>query len=78
VKSLLHFMIKEKHTHETSRVGRVSPNLVVDLNQALHDDRKDLLAGQGILQPVAEEDGEGKGFTKLVGTRGGTGSLQPR
>jgi hypothetical protein len=32
-------------------------------------------AVQGILQAVAEEDGEREGFAKLVGSRGGAGGL---
>ena len=57
-------------THETRGVGRVSPDLAVDLNQALHDNRRDFTAGQSILEAVAEEDREGERFTELVGTRG--------
>ena len=63
-------------THETRGVGRVSPDLAVDLNQALHDNRQNLLAGQGILEAVAEEDGEGKRFAELVGAGGWTRSLR--
>ena len=61
--------------HEASGVGRVSPDLAIDLDQALHDNRRDLLARKSILEAVAEENGEGKGFTELVGTGGGAGSL---
>ena len=62
-------------THESSRVGGVGADLAVDLDQALHNNGEDLLAGKRILQTVAEEDGEGEGLAELVGTRGGTGSL---
>ena len=63
-------------THEASGVGRVGPDLAIDLDQALHDNREDLLAGQGIFQPVTEEDGKRKAFPELVGTRGGARSLK--
>ena len=63
-------------THEARGVGRVGPDLGVDLDQALHDNRQNLLAGQSILEAVAEEDGEGEGFTELVGTGGRAGGLR--
>lgn len=40
---------KGKRTHESSRVGRVSANFAVDLDQALHDDSSHLASSQGIL-----------------------------
>ena len=36
--------------HETSRVGVVSPDLAVDLDQALHEDGIDLATVESILQ----------------------------
>lgn len=65
-----------KLTHEARGVGGVSPDLAIDLDQALLDNRSDLLASERVLQPVTEEDREGEGFAELVGTGGGTGSLQ--
>ncbi len=62
-------------THEARGVGRVSPDLAVDLDQALHDNRRNLTASQSILEAVAEEDREGEGFTELVGTGGRAGGL---
>lgn len=70
------FLILSLRTLETSGVGRVGPNLVVDLDQALHDNGEDLLAGQSILQPVTEEDGEREGLPELVGAGRGAGSLK--
>ena len=63
------------HTHKASGISRVRPDLAVDLDQALHDDRRNLLAGQSILEAVTEENGERKRFAKLVGTGGWTGGL---
>ena len=62
-------------THETSGVCRIRPDLAVNFDQALHYDGGDLPSGKGVFQPVAEEDGQRKGFTELVGTRRWTGSL---
>ena len=64
-----------KLTHEASRVGGIGPDLAVDFDKTLLGNRKNLTTGQSILQPVTEEDGKGKGFPELVGTRRGTGSL---
>lgn len=64
-----------KLTHEASGVGVVRANLSVDLDQALLDNGCDFTTSKGILQAVTEEDGEGKGFAELMGTRGWAGSL---
>ena len=62
-------------THETGGIGRIGPHFSVDLDQAAHDDRENLFAGKCVLEAVTEEHGQGKGFSKLVGTRRGAGSL---
>ena len=62
-------------THEASGVGRVGPDLLVDLNQPLHDNRDNLPASQSILQPVAEEDCERETLPELVWAGGWTRSL---
>jgi hypothetical protein len=62
-------------THEAGRVGSIGPDLAIDLDQPLHGDLGHFLAGHRILQTVAEEDSEGKGFAEPVGTGGGAGSL---
>ncbi len=62
-------------THEASGERGVGPDLVVNLDQTLHGDRKDLLAVQGILQPVTEENNERERFPQLMGTGGWAGSL---
>lgn len=38
----------EKHTLETSWVGGISTDFVVDFDQALHDNRSHFTASQGI------------------------------
>lgn len=62
-------------TLESSRVGLISPDLSIDLDQALLDNSSDFPAGERIFQPVTEEDGKGETFPEFVGTGGGTGGL---
>ena len=70
--------MEKKRTHEAGGVGGVSPDLAIDLDQALHDDRSHLLARQSVLEAVAEEDGEGEGLAQLVWAGRGAGSLKTR
>jgi hypothetical protein len=64
------------NVHESSGEGLVGPDLSVNLDGSLSHDGGDLTTGQGVLETVSEEDGEGKGFTELVGTGGRSGSLE--
>ena len=75
-----HFRIEicALRTLKASGVGWVGADLAVDLDEALHDNREDFLAGQSVLQPVTEENGEREGFPELVRTGRGAGSLQTR
>lgn len=63
-------------THETSGEGLVSPDLAVDLDESLLNNRSDLTASKSVLQTVSKEDGEGKRLPELVGTRRRTGGLK--
>jgi len=45
-------LLDANNVHEAGRVGRVSTDLAVDLDQALHDDLLDLAAIEGVLQTV--------------------------
>jgi hypothetical protein len=47
-------------THETCRKRIISADLAVHLDQALLNNRGNFAASQGILQPVAEENGKGE------------------
>lgn len=76
VRTCSELLVGLKLTHEASGVGVVSADLSVDLDEPLLYDGGDLTASQGILQAIAEENGEGEGFPELMGTRGGAGSLQ--
>lgn len=59
--------------HEAGGVVEVGPDLAVDLDAALHADLHALLAGQGVLEPVAEDDGDGEALAHLVGAGAGAG-----
>lgn len=44
--------------HETGRVGRVSADLAVDLDETLHQDRLGLTAVKGVLQTIKEDSNQ--------------------
>ena len=69
---------KIKHTHEPSRVGLVSPDLAINQDMALHQDRNNLAVSQSILEPVPNDEDKGKALPRLVGARRWLGSLQNR
>ena len=69
------FTVSVLRTLEASGEGGVGPDLAIDLDQALHDDRRDLTASERILQAVAQEDVEGQGLAELVRARRGAGRL---
>jgi hypothetical protein len=62
-------------THETSRVGAVSADLSVNLDETLHKDVLDFLAVQSVLKTVTQEDDERKTLAGLVGTSAWLGSI---
>jgi len=61
-------LLKFDNVHESSREVMVSANLSVHLDTSLHADLHALLVGEGILEPVTEDDSEGKALALLVGT----------
>jgi hypothetical protein len=67
--------LNRDNVHESSGVGLVGADLAVDLDEARLQDRGDLLAGEGVLETVAEEDGQGERLPELVGTGGRAGRL---
>lgn len=69
---------KLKRTHESSWVGDVGADLAVDLDEPLHADLLHLIPSQGILEAVPQEDDEGQALPQLVGTGGGTRSLEEK
>lgn len=62
---------------ETKREAVISSNSVVNLDIAtlVPADLERFLAGERILQSVAEENSKGNAFTELVGSCGWTGSV---
>jgi hypothetical protein len=59
--------------HEASREVELGADLAVDLDCLLHDDHEGLLAGQGVLQAVAQDDADGQALAGLVGASRGLG-----
>ncbi|MFS7976797.1 hypothetical protein Hanom_Chr10g00896601 [Helianthus anomalus] len=53
-------------THETSRVSLVGPDLVVNKDMTLHQNRLYLTVCQSILQPVPQNEDQGQAFPRLV------------
>lgn len=62
-------------THEASRVGDISSDLVVDLDEPFPQDGLDFTAVECVFQAIAEEDYKREGFAELVRTRGGARGL---
>jgi len=61
--------------HEASGVRCVGADLAVNLDETLHEDGLDLLAVEGVLQTVAQQDDQGQALTELVGAGGRSGGL---
>ena len=51
-------MVIDRRTHETCGIRVISADLAIHLDQALLNNRGNFATSQGILQPVAEEDGK--------------------
>lgn len=62
-------------THKTSRIIGIGANLSIDLDQALHHDLSNLAIGQGILQPITEEDNQRERFPEFVWTSRWSGGI---
>jgi hypothetical protein len=59
--------------HEPRRVVVVSADLSVDLDATFHTDLHAFLVGQGILESVTEDNGDGQALTELVRSLGRAG-----
>jgi len=55
--------------HESSRVIRVSADLVVDFNEAAHDNDGYFATSESVLKTVTQDETERKAFTKFVRSR---------
>ena len=62
-------------THETSRVCGICANLAVDFDESLCDNRGNFMSSQGVLQPISQENGKGKGLPEFVWSRRRAGCL---
>ena len=58
---------------KTQKQQKTISYLSVDLDQALLHDVLDLRDGEGVLEPVPEEEGHWHGLPHLVGAGGGPG-----
>lgn len=63
------------HVHETSREVGVGAHLAVNLHVLLHADDLGLLAGEGVLESVPQDQDQGQTLPQLVGALGGSGCL---
>lgn len=61
------------HVHETGGIIVIRADLAVDLDAAFHADLLTLLAGEGVLETLAKDDGDGEAFALFVGALGGFG-----
>lgn len=75
--TLKHILIARtiEHTHETSWVGLVSPDLAINQDMALHEDRNNLTVCQSILEPVPDNEDQRQALPGLVRTRRWLGGL---
>lgn len=72
-------LVDRDDIHEAGGEGHVGADLLVDLDEALHQDGAGLAVVEGILQAVADEDDQGHAVAKLVRTGrslGGVGTGQ--
>lgn len=69
-------LLDRHDVHEAEGEGVVGADLAVDLDQALLDDGRDLAAGEGELQAVAQEDRHREALAELVGSGRGAGGLE--
>ena len=66
-------LLEGDDVHETRGVVVVSSHLAVDLDATLHANLLAFLPGQGVLETLAQDDGDGEALALLVGSGGGLG-----
>lgn len=71
-------LLEGDNVHKTSRVGSVSADLSVNLDQLLHENGLDLSSVESVLQSVTKEHNQRQRLPELVGTSGGSGSVGTR
>ena len=60
--------------HETSGIVDICANFAVNLDETLHADEVDLIASQGVLEAIADQDDQRKALAHAVRARAGFGS----
>jgi len=68
-KQVFYQLACHKRTHETRGVCLVCPDFAINKNMSLHQNSNDLTVCQSILQPVSQDEYEGKALPRLVGSR---------
>lgn len=58
-----------EHTHETWRIGFVSPDLPINQNMSLHQNGNDFTVSESIFQPVSQDNDQWQAFPGLVRSR---------
>lgn len=71
-------LVNADDVHETCRVCNVGADLAVHLDEALHHDGLGLAVVERILEAVADEHNQRHAVAELVGTGGGTRSIDSR
>ena len=62
-------LVNRNNVHETCRVCLIRADLSIDFDKALFHDLRYFSSIQSVFKPIAEKDGEGKGFPEFMGTR---------
>ena len=57
------------HTHETSWIGLVSPNLPINKDMTLHQNGLDFTISESILQLVSQYKDQRQAFSGFMGSR---------
>lgn len=57
-----------RHTHEAGWIGDICADFAINLDEPLHCDLLDLICGQRILEPVSQENDQGKALSQFVRT----------
>lgn len=58
--------LHSNHIHETTRESLISPDLPVNLTEAIHYNLLALSHGEGVLKPISEDQAKGDTLTELV------------
>lgn len=68
-------LLDRDDVHEAGRIGKVSANLAVYFDKALHEDRLGLAIVERILEAIPDEHNQGQAVAELVRTSRGLGGV---